>query len=131
MEKDEASSNDFTDYYGSIKRMNDMFSVLEKTNDFIEDIKQSDIYMEYEASLYELKKYPEWKEKTDVFRKQLFEAQQAINGPVSFADVESLENRYEEVLVCPEIARFLNAELALCRLLQRIQGNMIAALDFE
>ena len=131
MEKDKTSSYDFTNYNGSIKRMKDMFGVLEKASDLIADIKKSDIYMEYEAALQVLKLNPELQEKADAFRKDHFAAIEAIKAPVSFAHIESIEAKYEEISAYPEIARFLKAELALCRLLQRIQCNIVASLDFH
>lgn len=130
MEKDEASSNDFTDYYGSIKHMKDMFSILEKTNDLIEEIKQSDIYKEYEAARSELESHPELKEKTDAFRKDHFEALNAIKTPVCFSEVANMEARYEEVSAYPVIDRYLNAELAVLRLIQRIQNSLMGAIEF-
>ncbi len=130
MEKDEAQTNDFADYYGSIKQMKDMFLVLNKTSDFIEDIKRSAIYLEYEAALKELNQYPELKEKADAFRKENFMTVTSIKMPVPFSAVASMETKYEEVAVYPEIERYLNAELALCRMVQKIQSNLSGIFEF-
>lgn len=108
-----------------------MFGILEKTKDFIEDIKQSDIYIEYQKAYAELERNPELLLKADTFRKEHFLRMKAMQQPVCFADVESVEKDYEEIAVYPEIKRFLEAELALCRLLQRIQEQFVVNLDFK
>lgn len=131
MEKDETSSNDFTNYYGSIKRMKDMFAVLQKTSELMEDIKQSDIYVEYKAALSILQKNPELKEKADAFRKAQFQAVELHESPLGFWDASDMEEAYEKISAHPEITRFLKAELALCRLLQRIQVSIVEAIDFR
>ncbi len=130
MEEDKAPPDDFTDYYGSIKQMNDMFLVLDKTSDLMEDIKRSDIYLEYKKALYELEKYPELKEKANAFRKENFALVNSIKTPVSFMAVADMEAKYNEVTVYPQIERYLNAELALCRLIQRIQHSLASAITF-
>ncbi len=131
MEKDETSSDDITNYYGSIKRMNNMFAVLDKTSELIEDIKQSDIYVEYKVALSELEKDPVLLEKADAFRKAQYEEVALHSKPLGFADASYLEEAYENISVYPEIDRFLKAELALCRLLQRIQDSIVEAIDFR
>lgn len=111
--------------------MKDMFQVLDKTAELIEDIKQSDIYMEYKAALYEIQKNPELQQKADAFRSEQFQAINKCEKPIGFADAADMENRYEMISMYPEIARFLEAELALCRLVQRIQNRIVEAIDFR
>ena len=131
MEKDETPSNDITNYYGSIKQMKDMFAVLDKTSELIEEIKQSDIYVEYKAALRELQKDPVLLEKADAFRKAQYEEVALHSKPLGFAEASHMEEAYEKIAEYPAIDRFLKAELALCRLLQRIQDNIVEAMDFR
>lgn len=131
MEKDETPSNDITNYYGSIKQMKDMFAVLDKTSELIEDVKQSDIYVEYKAALRELQKDPVLLEKADAFRKAQYEEVAFHSKPLGFAEASHMEEAYEKIVEYPVIDRFLKAELAMCRLLQRIQDNIVEAIDFR
>ena len=131
MEKDETSSDDIANYYGSIKQMKDMFAVLDKTSELIEDIKQSDIYTEYKAALKELQKDPVLLQKADAFRTAQFQIVTSCKQPMGFADASDMEEAYEKIVEYPVIARFLKAELALCRMLQRIQTNIVEAMDFR
>lgn len=131
MEKNKTSPYDFTDNYGSIKRMKDMFAVLDKTTELIEDIKQSEVYAEYKAALYELQKHPELQEKADAFRTEQFQDILKCENLIGFASASDMEQRFEEISTYPEIVRFLEAELALCRLLQRIQNRIVEAIDFR
>jgi len=108
-----------------------MIGILEKTSDLIEDIKQSDIYVAYLEAYNELARNPELLLKADAFRKQQFLAIKAMDHPVCFAEVESIEKDYEDVATYPEIKRFLTAELALCRLLQKIHNQFVVNLDFK
>ena len=111
--------------------MKDMFAVLEKTSELIEDIKMSDVYVEYKAALYELQKDPELMAKADLFRKEQYDQVQTNNRPVGFWEVAHIEEQYEKVANYPVVVRFLNAELALCRLVQSIQADIVAAIDFR
>lgn len=131
MEENKAPSNDFTNYYGSIKYMKEVVSILEKTSLLIDAIKQSDIYCEYEAALKELQKSPELKARADAFREENYLAYYAIKEPVSFADFDSLEEKRAELAMCPQIDRYLKAELALCRIIQEIQNHVVSAMNFD
>lgn len=111
--------------------MKDMFAVLDKTTELIKDIKQSDVYAEYKEALLALQKDPALLEMADAFRTEQFQAMDLCETPICFAYASDMEERYEKISTYPEIDRFLKAELALCRLLQRIQTSIVEAMDFR
>ncbi len=111
--------------------MREITAIMEETSALINTIKSTSIYKEFQSALEDLQRYPELKEMTDAFRRENYLVYQAIKGPVSFADVESLEEKRLELVEYPQIDRYLKAELALCRVLQDIQSSIVAAMDFE
>ncbi len=111
--------------------MKEFTAIMEETFVLINTIKNTSVYKEYQSSLEDLQRYPELKEITDAFRKENYLTYREIKSPVSFADVESLEEKRLELVKHPQIDRYLKAELALCRVLQDIQNSIVTAIEFD
>ncbi len=131
MEKDQTSSDDFTDNYGSLVYMKEITEILNETSVLVNTIKGTSIYAEFRSALEELQKYPELKAQADAFREENYLAYHALKGPVSFADFNSLEEKRAELAKYPQIDRYLKAEVALCRVLQEVQSRLVAAMSFD
>ncbi len=65
------------------------------------------------------------------YRKKKFDMQALLSGDEMLHRTESFEREYEWLLSDVRVAEFLDAELAVCRLLQKISTSLIMALDFE
>ncbi len=98
-------------------------------NQLIEAIKQSDVYGEYVAQLERVKQQPELKNQIDDFRARKFELQ--YNGEDTFSKSEQFEREYEEFLGNPLVSDFLSAEVAFCRMIQRLNCAITEAVQFE
>ena len=131
MEKDEASSDDITDYFGSLEFMREVETILEETSVLIDRIKNTQIYTEYQSALEDLRRQPELKALADTFREEKYLAYTALKEPVSFVCFDSLEEKRLKLAVHPEIERYLKAELALCRILQEVQNRLVLAMNFD
>ncbi|MBR3040705.1 MAG: YlbF family regulator [Lachnospiraceae bacterium] len=65
------------------------------------------------------------------YRRKKFEMQALLNGDEMFNRTESFEEEYRWLLSDTRVSEFLDAELAVCRLLQKISTSLIMAIDFE
>lgn len=101
-----------------------------ETKEFVAALKQSHIYLEYLSAKKEaIKDENLWNRITE-YRRNRFDMASILNGREIYDRIESFEKDYED-LYESEIARnYLDAELALCRLLQDISLSLVADLDF-
>lgn len=55
----------------------------------------------------------------------------SLKEQVSFADFADLEEKRVELADYPQIERYLNAEVALCRVLQEVESRLTAGMCFD
>lgn len=89
----------------------------------------SEVYLEYKKKLDEVKKFPQLKERIDEYRRKNYELQ--CSPDYAFDKMEEFEREYRRFREDSLVADFLAAELALCRLIQNINGRLVEAIDFE
>ncbi len=101
-----------------------------ETKEFVAQLKQSHIYLEYLTAKEEaIKDENLWNRIMD-YRRNRFDMSSILNGREIYDRIEIFERDYAD-LYDNEIARnYLDAELALCRLLQDISLSLVADLDF-
>ncbi len=96
----------------------------------IDAIRESSLYREYEACARALAAEPEKQAAVDAFRIKSLQYQTSGNGD----DHASLQNIISEKVMLrqdPVIASYLDAELALCRVLQEIYMDIAGAVDLH
>ncbi len=107
-------------------------NILEKAVDkFVEEIKQTDIYVEYDFQRDKLKKQPELFEKVKEYRQKNFDLQNSTHGDDLFEKIDAFDKEYEKFREIPLVSDFLSAELAFCRMMQEVNVRIMANLDFE
>lgn len=106
-----------------------MSNVNDAAKQLIIEILNSDTYKEYDIQRKKVKKVPELKEKIDEYRRRNYELQN--RSGFAFDKIDQFAKEHENFREDPLVADFLAAELAFCRLMQRINIDIIAALDFE
>ncbi len=89
----------------------------------------SEVYLEYKRKLDEVKKFPQLKERIDEYRRKNYELQ--CSPDYAFDKMEEFEREYRRFREDSLVSEFLAAELALCRLIQNINGRLVEAIDFE
>lgn len=99
------------------------------TENYIAAILESEEYRNYRTELEKVKQFPELKSQIDDFRKRNYEFQSSPD--CDFGKLDRFEKEYENFRQNPLVADFLAAELALCRLMQQLNTQVIAALHFE
>ena len=107
-------------------------SIVKKATDsFIEEIRESGIYREYDFQKRKLKKEPELFAMVSEFRNRNFELQTETPADELLDRLDAFEREYEEFRANPLVDDFLRAELAFCRMMQEINVKITAELDFE
>ena len=105
--------------------------VIKAVEKLVEEIKKSDIYIEYDCQRDKLKKQPELFERVKEFRQRNFELQNSEQGDDLFEKIDAFEKEYEKFREEPLVDNFLRAELALCRMMQKVDAMITEKLDFE
>ena len=105
--------------------------VKDATEHFVEEIRKSNIYKEYNIQKEKIKRQPELFEKVGEFRQRNFALQASAEGDELLDKLEAFEKEYEEFRANPLVDDFLRAELAFCRMMQRVNVYITAELDFE
>lgn len=133
MEKDETASDDTPDYHGSLKGEDSMLdSIVQKaTDNFVEEIRKSSVYREYNFQKEKLKKQPELFASVVEFRQRNFALQKETPAEELLDKLDDFEREYEEFRANPLVDDFLRAELAFCRMMQEVNVLITAELDFE
>ena len=88
-------------------------NIRNQAEQFVRDIRETDVYKSYTMQLARLKKNPELYKQVNDYRKLNFEMQNAVQVEDLFVD------------------DFLKAELALCRMMQEINALIVDGLNFE
>ena len=97
---------------------------------YIAALKGSEVYQDYRRALDELKKDPDLKRRVDDFRQRNYNFQQSDDFNLEEYDrfrTEIMEFRASD----QRVDVFLESELALCRMIQKIDFKITEALDFE
>lgn len=107
-----------------------MDSKIQKSlQELIGDILESEIYIEYQKQLALVKESPGLKDRIDEFRTRNLALQTGEH--TSFEQLDCFEREYEDFREDPLVDDFLAAELALCRMLQKVNRALVEAVDFE
>ena len=105
-----------------------MEQIRECMDQLLKALQESDVYRKYEESRKELVKYPQYLQQMNEFRRKNYLVQDAPH----ILTMEEQDELFEErtrVRSNPMIARYLDAELDLCRTLQRMCLEIINLAD--
>ena len=94
-------------------------------------IKDSDIYREYRRQSEKVDNTGDMREKIDEYRVRNFELQNSVQTEDLLDKLDAFEREYEKFREDPLVEEFLDAELALCRMMQEIDVKLAEAMDFE
>lgn len=108
-----------------------MLGFEKEIEDFTKSVCDTPIYQSFIEKKAILKRDENLWNQVGEYRKKKFELQALLSGDEMFDRTESFEAEYEWLLSDPRVSEFLDAELAVCRLLQKISTSLIMALDFE
>lgn len=89
----------------------------------IQSVRKSSVYKEYRFQEEILNQNPELAERVRQFRADNFRLQNEEDRSNMFHLAEVLSRESEELRRIPQVNAYLDAELDLCRMLQRIAGH--------
>lgn len=93
-------------------------------------IKDSQTYRNYRIQVEKIEKQPGLLEQINEFRRKNFELQSVEPSENMLDKIDAFNKEYESFRESPLVSDFLQAELDLCRLMQRIQVRLTEAIDF-
>ncbi len=96
---------------------------------YIDKILESEEYRAYVEQRDKVKQYPELKKQINEYRARNYEMQ--TSKEMVFEKIEAFEREYMDFLENPLVSDFLAAELAFCRMMQRNNGKIMDAIDFD
>ena len=110
-----------------------MLEVQEQLDAFIVELKHTKVYLEYQEQLRRLCAEPELKQRVDDFRRRNYEIQTQTHQNNMFDEMERFQRESEHLRDIPIVHDFLNAELALCRMIQKVTATIVEAVseDFD
>ena len=94
-------------------------------------IKKSSIYKEYKEQEKILSRNPELAERVSQFRADNFRLQNEGGRDNLFKVAEQLSKESAELRRIPQVNAYLDAELALCRLMQHVCRSLTAGIDMN
>ena len=94
-------------------------------------IKRSDIYQEYKKQEKILNENPELAERGSQVRADNFRLQNECGRDNLFSTAEQLSRESAELRRIPQVNAYLDAELALCRLMQHVCRGLTAGIDID
>lgn len=100
-------------------------------NRAIEEIKSENVYRQYTTSLEKLNANPEIKRQVDELRRLNYQAQVKNDDTDSYDTIDDIDDKINELSCIPEVNQSLEAEAALCRLLQDISVRVHEAIHLD
>lgn len=94
-------------------------------------IRTSEVHQEYKKQEEILKRDPGLKERVDQFRAKNFRLQEESNHDELFQVVEQLVRESAELRKDPRVNAYLDAELALCKLMQKVCRELTMGVDMH
>jgi cell fate (sporulation/competence/biofilm development) regulator YlbF (YheA/YmcA/DUF963 family) len=94
-------------------------------------VKRSEVYREYKKQEDILNKNPQLRERVDQFRADNFRLQNEAGREDLFLVAEQLSRESAELRRIPEVNAYLDAELALCKMMQRICRELTEGIDMH
>lgn len=92
-------------------------------------IRNGEVYRHYLWCEEKLREKPELRKKIDEFRAAVFRFNNSEEQTDLFEKVDDFEKEYREFRKIPEVNEFLEAELDVCRLLQRVEASIQSGVD--
>jgi|GEM_PF-881091 len=129
MEGNKAQTNDTANNYGSVNHYPRDEKVRAAVENLCEAIKDSDTYHDFQAINKYFAGYPELKEQLRKYRSDVFRVQTGREQNIDF--IKGLEIKGDELHADNLMDEYLNAELAMCRMFQRIMYMTLDITDFD
>ena len=106
-------------------------TIEENISRLLDSIKESEAYREFRKQEQNLNRDSELRERVDDFRKDNYRVQNECDRNELFHVAEQLARESAELRRNPEVNAYLDAELALCRMIQKICTKLADGIEFN
>ena len=103
----------------------------ENISSLLEAFKESPEYVEFQKQNEILQQKPELKKRVDAFRGDNYRVQNECGSDNLFDVVEQMGKESAELRRHPEVNAYLDAELALCKMMQKICVKLAEGIDMD
>ncbi len=145
METYEETPYDFTDHYGSIGRFlmkeykveehknNQLQEIMDKTQELLDLIINSEEYKRYQKGLKELQESGDIYERVNEFRlKNLSSQMLGDDDPNTYSDnMQQLYTEYKDILMEPMVSQFMFAEQSICKIMRKVQDMIADGVEID
>ncbi len=104
-----------------------MVDVKRETEQFIERLKQSEVYQCFVEQCHRIEAHPDLAKKIDEFRERNFRLQNEMDSDALFDETDRFEKEYAEFRKNPIVNDYLEAELDYCRMFQEVSESISTA----
>lgn len=101
------------------------------TRELLEALRECEEYRMFEESKARMKERPELREKMDEFRKKVYLIQNSNTSIDMLDEMSKLFKERQAIYEEPLVAEYMEAELHMCRLLQKISMEIIGISQIE
>lgn len=110
-----------------------MLELQGELDEFIVKLKNTGVYRDYEEQKKRINEQPELKVRVDDYRRRNYEIQTRSYPENIYDEMERFQRESEHLRDNPIVHDFLAAELALCRMIQKVTSTIVEAVseDFE
>ena len=108
-----------------------MDRIEQSVRDLIEAIQNSDDYVRFCAARDKLREDPKLRSQVNEFRVNVFEMQNSQELLDPYTEQQRLCREAEEFRRNSLVDEFLHAELAVCRILQKMVADIVEAVDLD
>ena len=102
-----------------------------KTQELLDLIRNSDVYIRYQKELEELKKDKETYEKINIYRRKNLALQVLEDPESSYEKLEELYTEYKDILRKPLVARYMMTEQSICKIMRDLQNRVFDGIDLD
>lgn len=100
-------------------------------NQLITAVLESDEYRRYQEVRKKIRLEPEKERAIQNFRRRSFLLQQSKDNVDLFEEIDRLEQEFDLFRQEPLVEDYLSAELAVCRMIQKINLKLMEKIDFD
>lgn len=97
----------------------------------VEAIQECSVYKDFEKAKSSLKEFPELKKEINEFRKRNFLLQNTKEKVDLYYEIENMQKEFADFRKNPVVAEYITTELAVCRLFQKINQDIMSVVDVD
>lgn len=112
-------------------RKQQITEILDKTEELLQLIQNSDVYVRYQKELEELKADKETYDKMNEYRRKNLAMQIMEGSDISYEKQEELYTEYKDFLRKPLVNRFMLSEQSICKIMRDVQNRMFEVINLD